>query len=456
MQTLPAKAEHKKVTEMQRVLVIDKNKQPLMPCQPARARQMLREGKAAVFRKYPFTIILKEREGGDVQPIAVKIDPGSKTTGIAVVADFKRGKRVVWAAELTHRGQQIRDALLSRRQSRRSRRSRKTRYRQARFLNRRKPQGWLAPSLRSRIHNIWTWLKRLNKFTPITHLAMELVKFDTQKMENPEISGIEYQQGTLQGYEVREYLLEKWGRKCAYCGVEHVPLCVEHIIPKIRGGSNRVSNLTISCQPCNKKKGTMTATEFGFPHIEALAKKPLKDAAAMNATRYALLKQLKLTGLPIEIGTGGQTKFNRIQQSYPKTHWLDAACVGDSGSVVFAHRTLQPLLIKAMGHGKRQRCITDKYGFPKSHAPSLKQFQGFQTSDMVKAIIPTGKFAGTHIGRIAIRYRPSFRLNGFDVHPKYIRTTHHADGYEYLKGESSVSPTLLKQGVPCRTLVWIG
>src|SRR5215207_9959971 len=154
---------------MQRVFVIDKNKEPLMPCHPARARQMLREGKATVFRKYPFTIILKEREGGDTQPVQVKIDPGSKTTGIAMVGDFKRGKRVIWAAELTHRGQQIRGALLSRRQLRRSRRNRKTRYRQPRFLNRRRPEGWLAPSLMSRIHNIWTWLKRLNKFTPITH-----------------------------------------------------------------------------------------------------------------------------------------------------------------------------------------------------------------------------------------------------------------------------------------------
>src|SRR5215207_1015954 len=133
---------------MQRVLVIDQNKQSLMPTHPARARDLLTTGEAVVFRRYPFTIILKERDGGDVQPIALKIDPGSKTTGLAMVADFQRGKRVVWAAELTHRGPQIRDALLSRHQQRRSRRQRKTRYRPARFLNRRNPKGWLAPSLK--------------------------------------------------------------------------------------------------------------------------------------------------------------------------------------------------------------------------------------------------------------------------------------------------------------------
>jgi 5-methylcytosine-specific restriction endonuclease McrA len=416
---------------MQRVLVLDKNKEPLMPCHPARARQLLQEGKAAVFRKYPFTIILKEREGGETQPVQMKIDPGSKITGIAIVAEFKRGKRVIWAAELTHRGQQIRDLLLNRRVLRRARRKRKTRYRQPRFLNRLKPKGWLPPSAKSRIDNTYTWLKRLNKFTPITGLAMELVRFDTQKLQNPEISGIEYQQGTLQGYEVREYLLEKWGHKCAYCGIEHVPLQVEHIIPKDRGGSNRVSNLTISCQPCNLKKGTLTAAEFGYPAIQAQAKKPLKDAAAVNATRYALLEQLKLTGLPLEIGSGGLTKFNRTTQNYPKTHWLDAVCVGKSGAAVFVPKALCPLLIEARGHGRRQRCNPNRYGFPMAHAPRAKTFRGFQTGDIVKAIVPHGKAQGIHIGRVTIRYRPSFQLNHFDIHPKYMKIIHQADGYNY-------------------------
>ena len=139
---------------MQRVLVLDKSKNLLMPCHPARARQLLTRGKAAVFREYPFTIILKERDGGDVQPVTIKVDPGSKTTGIALVADFKAGKRVIWAGELTHGGQQIRDRLLSRRQIRNSRRSRKTRYRAPRFLNRRRAGGKLAPSLQSRVENI--------------------------------------------------------------------------------------------------------------------------------------------------------------------------------------------------------------------------------------------------------------------------------------------------------------
>src|SRR6516162_10122300 len=130
-------------------------------------------------------------------------------------------------------------------------------------------------------------------------------------MQNPEIDGIVYQQGELAGYEVREYLLEKWGRKCAYCKATNVPLQIEHIVPKVRGGSNRVSTLTIACQPCTDAKGTRTAAEFGHPHIQAQARQPLRDAAEVTATRWALSRRLVAMGLPLETGTGGRTKWSR-------------------------------------------------------------------------------------------------------------------------------------------------
>ncbi|NEO55135.1 MAG: HNH endonuclease [Okeania sp. SIO3B5] len=203
-----------------RVFVLNKSRQPLDPCKPARARILLRTGKAKVLRRYPFTIILTEEVN---EPIThnhqLKIDPGAKITGLAIV----QSNRVIWGAELTHRGFQIRDSLTKRRTIRRSRRNRQTRYRQPRFLNRKKPKGWLPPSLMSRVQNILTWVKKLTRFCPITGISQELVRFDTQKLENPEISGVEYQQGTLYGYEVREYLLEKWHRKCAYLNVGRRP-----------------------------------------------------------------------------------------------------------------------------------------------------------------------------------------------------------------------------------------
>jgi len=247
-----------------KVFLLDTNKKPLDPIEPGYARKLLGWGKAAVFKRYPFTLILKEaRPEAEVKPLRLKLDPGSKTTGLALVNDATG--EVVFAAELTHRGQAIKNSLDSRRALRRGRRSRKTRYRPARFNNRTKPKGWLPPSLVSRLENVMTWVRRLYHLTPITALSMELVRFDTQLMQSPEISGVEYQKGELQGYEVRQYLLEKWGRKCAYCKAGNVPFEIEHINPRSRGGGNRVSNPTIACHKCNQEKGHQTAAEYGHP-----------------------------------------------------------------------------------------------------------------------------------------------------------------------------------------------
>jgi len=424
-----------------RVFVLDKNLQPLDPCYPARARELLGKGRAKVFRRYPFTIVLQDRiaENSVTHSHRIKIDPGSKVTGIAIVQE--ETGRVTNALEITHRGQQIKNALESRRALRRGRRNRKTRYRQPRFLNRTRKQGWLPPSLESRILNIETWVRRLRKLGPITAISQELVRFDTQKLPNPEIDGVEYQRGELFGFEVKEYLLHKWGRSCVYCGVENTPLEVEHIHPKSKGGSNRISNLTLACRKCNQDKGNLPIEQFLKKNpgllrkILAQAKAPLKDAAAVNSTRSSLFRRLQDTGLPVETGTGGRTKFNRQTRGIEKYHWTDAACVGESTPFRLLLKGIKPLLVIAKGHGTRQICNTNKYGFPISHAQRGKYFMGFQTGNLVKACIPNGKFAGNHTGRIAIRFRPSFRLSAkgkcFDVHPKYLTTIHKADGYEY-------------------------
>jgi 5-methylcytosine-specific restriction endonuclease McrA len=418
---------------MSQVLVIDTNKRPCDPVHSALARKLLTAGRAAVWRRYPFTIILKEVRTGDPRPLRLKLDPGSKTTGIAVVNDVTG--HVVWAAELTRRGEQIRNALRIRQAVRRSRRQRKTRYRPIRGLNRRRSPGWLAPSLEHRLLTTLTWVRRIRSWTPIAAVSIELVRFDTQLMQNAEINGVEYQQGTLVGYEVREYLLEKWNRGCAYCGATGVPLEIEHLLPRGRGGSNRVSNLTLACKPCNQRKGNRTATEHGYPQLQISARQSLRDAAAINSTRWALYGCLRAMGLPIEVGTGGRTKYNRTQRNLPKSHWLDAACVGESTPVALKTGSVQPLLIRASGHGSRQQCRTNASGFPIRHKPRAKRyaFAGtrWQTGDVVRAVIPSGKAQGIHIGRIKLRFRPSFVLNGYDVHPKYLTRLQYADGYNY-------------------------
>ena len=198
------------------VFVVDTNRKPLTPCKPSIARKLLNARKAKVFRLYPFTIILNKEVADAPKGLTLKIDPGSKVTGLALLEESK----LLWVAELAHRGQAIKMLIDSRRSLRRSRRNRHTRYRQARFLNRTRPKGWLAPSLQHRVETTITWVKKLLRFTPIKAIAQELVRFDLQQLENPEISGVEYQQGELAGYEVREYLLNKWNRKCAYCEAE--------------------------------------------------------------------------------------------------------------------------------------------------------------------------------------------------------------------------------------------
>ena len=251
------------------VFVVDQQRKPLDPVPPGRARYLLKAGHAVVLHRYPFTLIMREEKpNATPQPLRLKIDPGSKTTGVALLNDATG--QVVWAAELPHRGHQVKEHLDQRRSCRRNRRSRHTRYRAPRFTNRVRPKAWLPPSLMSRLDNILTWVARLHRYAPVTAISQELVKFDLQVLEDPAITGIAYQQGTLAGYEVREYLLEKWHRHCAYCGATDQPFEVDHIIPRSRPGtSNRIGNLALACHACNQAKGKRTGRYQGKVAVKA-------------------------------------------------------------------------------------------------------------------------------------------------------------------------------------------
>ena len=427
------------------VFVLDRRKQPRMPCTEKRARLLLGRRRAVVVRAYPFTIRLKDRTGGITQPVRIKIDPGSKTTGIAVVRENGQKQHVLALMELAHRGRQISKSLEQRRAFRRRRRN-QLRYRAPRFLNRTKPKGWLAPSLQHRVDTTRSLVNRLWALAPVTAVSQELVRFDTQKMENPEVSGVEYQQGTLLSYEIREYLLEKWGRECAYCTEKDTPLQIEHIDPKANGGSNRISNLTLACRPCNREKNRKSLVSFfatskrlknhqaRLDRILKQCKKPLRDASAVNSTRWALHQALKQAGLPVEVSTGGRTKFNRCQLRIPKTHALDAACVGEVEIV--EGWDIPTLAIKATGRGSYQRTRLTRYGFPRGYLMRQKKVQGFQTGDMVRALVPTGMKAGTWLGRVAVRKTGSFNIQTpggaiQGISYRHCTLTQRADGYGY-------------------------
>lgn len=433
-----------------RVFVRASNGTPLMPSHPARARQLLCSGRARIHTLYPFSIRLTDRTEGATQPVVFKIDPGATTTGLALNRQELNNpthQTVLHLAELTHRGAQIRGSMTKRSGYRRRRRSTNLRYRAPRFNNRRRKEGWLPPSLQSRVDNIVSWYQRYAKLVPITSIEVESVRFDTQALQNPEISGVEYQQGTLLGYELREYLLEKWGRKCVYCDAENVPLQIEHIVarrpkkPLTLKGSNRPSNLTLACEPCNKAKDNTPIQEFladnpeRLKHILSHTKKPLDAAAAANATRNAVFRELKaVSNLPAAGFSGGRTKWNRSKLGMPKTHALDAACVGELEQL--KNWNVPVLQIKASGRGAYQRTRVTKDGTPRGFLTRTKSVHGFRTGDLVKAAVPSGKKAGVHTGRVAIRATGFFNIQTKTetvqgINHKYCRRIIPGDGYTY-------------------------
>ncbi|MFE5028104.1 RNA-guided endonuclease IscB [Streptomyces sp. NPDC056656] len=429
------------------MFVVDRHHRPLMPCTPTRARMLLDRGRAVVHRHTPFVIRLKDRtaDTSEVGGVEIGIDPGSKSTGIAVfrtsMTPGGRARHGLFALELGHRGGQIRDRLSSRATQRRGRRSRNLRYRAPRFDNRTRQAGWLPPSLQHRVDTTASWTDRLMRWAPVRIIHVERVAFDTRAMAvGKPLSEAEYQHGTLSGTEIREYLLAKWRHSCAYCGATGVPLNIDHIHPRSQGGSNRIANLAIACVTCNQKKSNQSVAVFLkrkpalLTKILAQAKESLRDAAAMNATRDALVQALESIHPDVRMSSGGRTKWNRQRTRTPKTHTLDALCVGVL-DVIFTHpHTI--LSVTATGRGTYRRTAPDRYGFPRLTMPRVKQHFGYSTGDLVRASIPKGKNQGSHTGRVAVRASGRFNIktrHGLiqGVAHNYVRLLQRSDGYAY-------------------------
>ena len=435
------------------VCVLDKRKKPLMPCSEKRARLLLERGRARVHKMFPFTIRLVDRtvEESVLQPIRLKVDPGSATTGGCLNREAigkPQEQTVLHLFELRHRGQKIHKDLGSRRRRRHGRRNRNLRYRAPRFNNRRRKEGWLAPSLEHRVLTTMSHVSRYRSIAPVTSVSVERVRFDMQALENPGISGVEYQQGTLFGYELREYILERDGRECAYCGRKGfpfedrpgVPLNLDHVVASSNGGSDRPSNLICSCVRCNQRKGNKPVEVFladrpeVLQAIKARLKKPLRDAAAVNATRWRLWEDLVRTGLPVEASSGGRTKLNRHVLGVPKGHALDAACTGEVSAL---RRWEVPLLaVRCCGRGRHARTVSDEDGFPRLRRPKVKAMYGFRTGDIVLAEVGKGKKAGRHLGRVAVRDTGRFNIQTLagvvqGISWKLCKTLQRDDGYGY-------------------------
>ena len=417
------------------VLVVDKRKKPCNTISEAYARILLFKKQAVIHKRFPFTIrlkndnaVLKDRN------YTVKLDPGSKHTGIAIVDDKDS---VVMLAELEHRGHLIKKNLNKRRGTRHSRRKRKTRYRPARFLNRTRPKGWLAPSIKSRADNVINFIKKYKKLLNITKVMIENVSFDTAQMSsNNYLTGTSYQQGNLYQNKLRSFIFNRSNGKCVYCGAKATE--IDHVIPRNNGGSNSIHNLVASCRGCNEKKSNLTLKAFGklmgkdYSHLEP--KKLPKDAAIVQAAKNYMVREITKLVSDTTTHDAWLTKYNRDELGLPKEHYYDALSVGNVENYKFL--TDKILLISAKGRGLRQMCHMDKYGFPRTSAKASKSVKGFQTGDIVKAVVTKGSKQGEYLGRIAVRSRGYFCIktkNGWvkDIGYEYCRLIQKGDGYSY-------------------------
>ena len=417
------------------VFVLDRSKKPLDMISHAKARILLKNRLAVVHKVYPFTIRLKDNSCvSNNRTYTVKLDPGSRTTGVAIVDDKNQ---VVMLAEIEHRGHLIKKDLDSRRAVRRSRRSRKTRYRPARFLNRTRPKGWLAPSVKSRADNVINFIKKYKKLININKIMIENVSFDTAQMSsNTKLWGNDYQQGNLYNKNLREFVFSKTKGRCSYC--EEKATEIDHIIPRSNGGTNSSYNLTPACRPCNEKKSNLSLKEFGklmnkdYSQLEP--KKLPKDAAIVQSARNYMIKEITKLVSNTTSYDAWLTKYNRDRLDLSKQHYYDALSVGNIEN--FRFLTDKVLQISAKGRGSRQMCRMDKFGFPRTKPKGSKLVKGFQTGDMVKAIVPKGLKKGEYLGKVAVRSSGYFNIQTKtqviqDIGYKYCRLIQRSDGYSY-------------------------
>lgn len=406
----------------------------------AKARILLKNKQAVVHKIYPFTIRLKDNSCVSNDKIyTVKVDPGSKHTGIAIV-DNKDS--VVMLAEIEHRGHLIKRNLDKRRALRRVRRQRKTRYREARFLNRTKPKGWLAPSIKSRADNVINFIKKYKKLININQVMIERVSFDVAQMSSEvELYGADYQQGSLYNTNLRDFIFSRSNGKCVYCGAKAEE--IDHVIPRAKGGTNSTYNLVASCKSCNQKKSNSSLKEFGkimskdYSLLEP--KKLPKDATIVQSARNYMVKEITKLVSDTTLHDAWMTKYNRDQLKLPKEHYYDALSVGNIQDYNFL--TDKVLIISAKGRGSRQMCLMNKFGFPRTSAKGSKSVEGFQTGDIVKALVPSGSKVGEYLGRVVIHSSGYFDIkmknsSVYGIGHKYCHLIQRGDGYLYSYKES--------------------
>ena len=357
------------------IYVISKNGQPLMPTENhAKVRILLKNKKAKVIKRCPFTIQLTYNSTNHTQNITLGVDSGSKHIGLSATTKDK----VLFESDVELRNDIV-DLLSTRRELRRTRRNRKTRYRKARFNNRKRGDGWLAPSVRQKVQTHLTVVKKVHEILPITKIIVETASFDIQKIKNPDIIGIDYQQGEqLDFWNVREYVLFRDGHVCQCCkGKSKDRILNVHHIESRKTGGDAPNNLITICETCHTgyHKGTIKLPKTIHRGMS------FKDATFMGIMRWAFYNKLKEEYPDVSLTYGYITKNTRIENNLPKDHFIDARCISGnpkaiSDNVVYYQK-------KVRCHNRQIHKSTILKGGYRKHNQAEYIVKGFRLFDKV-------------------------------------------------------------------------
>lgn len=366
-----------------RVFVLNKHGEALMPCSPRKARILLRDEKAKIIKKVPFTIQLLYGSTGYKQALSLGIDSGQRHIGIAVTSQDK----VLFQGEVELR-QDVKSLLDTRRIYRRGRRNRKTRYRKARFLNRisKRKDNWLPPSVASKVNHNINWINRFLMVLPNPVLHIEVGKFDIQKMKNPMITGLGYQQGDLYGYQtVKQFVLARDNYTCQVCKQKGGKLKIHHIIYRSLGGTNTIDNLITVCAKCHTAKNHQSGKLAAWCKAKKKVAKSYQGATFMNILRRRLFAAFPQA----QFQYGAWTKLQRASLKLPKSHYNDAVAI--SGIQKINTKPTSVMMFKQFRKKKRSlHEATARKGrktpnvTSKRNAKNTKYVKGFWLNDYVK------------------------------------------------------------------------
>lgn len=389
-----------------KVYVQSKNGTPLMPCKPAKAKHLLRDKKAEVVKREPFTIRLNWDCENNTQEIQLGMDTGSKKLGVSAI---REDGQVLYQSEVELRTD-IKQKMDRRRRYRRSRRSRKTRYRKPRFGNRKREEGWLPPALESKAESTVKVAEQISKILPISKVTVEIAPFDMQKLKNPDIQGEEYQNGELKGHtSVRQYVLYRDKHQCIHCKNTNQPLEVHHIKPRSKGGTERPGNMVSLCIECHEKlhQGEI---ELSKKSLKYWTNKEYKYASHVNSMKDYIVQSLKKS-FEVKVMFGNVTKARRKVLGLEKSHVNDAIAIA---SLNFTEH------IKKLSYTFIQKCIPKgRYQLYKGKGSErkipTKGFNGFNQWDKVE--LPDGT-----IGFVKGRRKSGY----FDVSDIHGHSYHHS------------------------------